>query len=119
MTISTVKTQLNNVENDEALQSELRLALQAEQSPQAVVELAQSKGYEFSPLELKAEWKERQAQQTQDSDELSDEDLETVAGGFTWDDLGKGLLNGFVEDIGSSLGNDLLKGIGNLFDSIF
>ena len=62
MTISTVKTQLNNVENDEALQSELL------ETPQA--------------------------QQTNSDDELSDGDLEAVAGGFSrwfdFDDIPEG-----------------------------
>ena len=55
MTISTVKSLLNNVENDEALQGELQSA--------------------------------PQIQQTNSDDELSDGDLDGVAGGISWFDF--------------------------------
>ena len=83
MTISAVQEFLDKVAEDEALQAELSQALEAENDRQAVTELAQSKGYEFSPEELWAEVQKRQAeaQQSQESEELSDRELEAVAGG--------------------------------------
>ena len=83
MTISQVTEFLNRVGKDENLQKELAGALQAEDDREAVTNLAQTKGYEFSSEELWAEVQKRQAeaQKKQDSDELSDEELEAVAGG--------------------------------------
>ena len=83
MTTAQVEQFLAKVEQDEALQQELAGALQAEDDRQAVTNLAQTKGYEFTPDELWAEVQKRQAeaQNQQDSGELSDEDLEAVAGG--------------------------------------
>ena len=85
MTATQVTEFLEKVSGDEALQQELAGALAAEDDRQAVTNLAQAKGYEFTPEELWAEVQKRHAevQKQQDSDELSDEDLEAVAGGAT------------------------------------
>lgn len=82
MAITAVQEFLEKVGQDEALQTELAQALEAENDRQAVTELAQSKGYEFSPEELWAEVEKRQAAVGQ-SGELSDDELEEVAGGAT------------------------------------
>ena len=52
MTISQVTEFLNRVGKDENLKKELAGALQAEDDRQAVTNLAQTKGYEFSSEEL-------------------------------------------------------------------
>ncbi|GCL37698.1 hypothetical protein SR1949_28090 [Sphaerospermopsis reniformis] len=76
---------LNQIEADEALQAELVQALEAENDREAVTELANSKGYDFSSDELWAEIQKRQAEleQKQADGELSDEELEAVAGGIS------------------------------------
>ena len=76
---------LNQVGEDATLQAELGQALESENDREAVTALAHSKGYEFSSEELWAEIQKRQAElaQSQATGELSDAELEAVAGGFT------------------------------------
>ena len=83
MTTTAVQEFLTKVGEDEALQAELATALEAENDRQAVTELAESKGYDFTPEELWAEVQKLQdeAQKKQEEGELSDEELEAVAGG--------------------------------------
>ena len=83
MAITSVQDFLTKVGQDEALQTELAKALEAGNERQAVTELAQSKGYEFSPEELMAEVEKRQAAAQEAAGELSDQALEEVAGGAT------------------------------------
>jgi predicted ribosomally synthesized peptide with nif11-like leader len=85
MTIAAVQEFLSKVAEDQALQSELAQVLEAENDRQAVTDLASSKGYEFTPEELWAEIQRRQAEfeRRKQAGELSDEDLEEVAGGAT------------------------------------
>jgi predicted ribosomally synthesized peptide with nif11-like leader len=86
MSITKVEEFLNKVGEDAALQAELAKALEAENDRQAVTELANSKGYEFSSEELWAEIQKRQAEFEQNqaaAGELSDDELEAVAGGAT------------------------------------
>ena len=74
---------LNQVGEDATLQAELGQALESENDREAVAALANSKGYEFSSDELWAEIQKRQAElaQSQAAGELSDAELEAVAGG--------------------------------------
>lgn len=83
MTITAVNEFLTKVGEDEALQAELATALDSEDDRKAVTELAESKGYDFTPEELWAEVQKRQAEgETKQAEgELSDEELEAVAGG--------------------------------------
>jgi predicted ribosomally synthesized peptide with nif11-like leader len=83
MSTTAVQDFLTKVSEDQSLQGELAKALESDNDRQAVTALAQANGYEFSSDEL---WAEIQARQTdlakrQESDELSDEELEAVAGG--------------------------------------
>ena len=75
---------LNQVGEDATLQAELGQALESENDREAVAALANSKGYEFSSDELWAEIQKRQAElaQSQATGELSDAELEAVAGGI-------------------------------------
>ena len=59
--------------------------MESENDREAVTALAKSKGYDFSSEELWAEIQKRQAElnQQQASGELSDQELEAVAGGET------------------------------------
>ena len=82
MTISAVQEFLTKVGEDQSLQAELTQALEGGNERQAVTKLGQSKGYEFSSEELMAEIQKRQAAAEQ-ADQLSDDDLEEVAGGVT------------------------------------
>jgi predicted ribosomally synthesized peptide with nif11-like leader len=85
MSITAVQEFLSKVAEDQALQSELAQALEADNDRQAVTDLANAKGYEFTAEELWAETQRRQAEfeQRRQVGELSDEDLEEVAGGAT------------------------------------
>jgi len=85
MSVKKVEEFLNNVEENQALQADLAKALEAENDREAVTELAKSNGYEFSSDELWAEIQKRQAEwnQKEVAEELSDEELEAVAGGLT------------------------------------
>ncbi|MEL6928999.1 MAG: Nif11-like leader peptide family natural product precursor [Cyanobacteria bacterium J06600_6] len=108
MTTAAVQEFLTKVGEDEALQAELAKALDAENDRQAVTELADSKGYDFTPEELWAEVQKRQAEgeEQQGEGELSDEELEAVAGGefVVAVSLGLGLAAGGA---GYALGKDL------------
>ncbi|WP_330204437.1 Nif11-like leader peptide family natural product precursor [Cyanobacterium sp. Dongsha4] len=83
MSIQAVEAFLEQVQTDEELQKDLASALEAENDRQAVTDLANSKNYEFTPDELWAEIQKRQeeAMQRQEAGELTDEELEAVAGG--------------------------------------
>ncbi|MDB9524599.1 Nif11-like leader peptide family natural product precursor [Oscillatoria sp. CS-180] len=83
MSATAVQEFLGKVSEDSALQNDLAKALEAENDRQAVADLAKSKGYDFSPEELAAEVERRKQEvvQRQEAGELSDEELEAVAGG--------------------------------------
>ena len=83
MSMTAVQDFLGKVSEDQALQHDLAKALEAENDRQAVTDLAKSKGYDFSPEELAAEVERRQEEvaRRQEAGELSDEELEAVAGG--------------------------------------
>ncbi len=85
MSDTKVEEFLKKVEEDQALQSELAKALESENDREAVTALANSKGYDFSSDELWAGIQKRQAEfsQQEAAGELSDEELEAVAGGGT------------------------------------
>jgi predicted ribosomally synthesized peptide with nif11-like leader len=76
---------LNKIAEDQSLQTELGQALESDNDREAVTALAKSKGYEFSSDELWAEIQKRQAEFTnkETAGELSDAELEAVAGGAT------------------------------------
>jgi predicted ribosomally synthesized peptide with nif11-like leader len=83
MSNQKVQEFLTKVGEDPSLQTELSHALESENDRQAVTDLAKSKGYEFSSDELWAEVQKRQAEFSikQTDGELSEAELETVAGG--------------------------------------
>ncbi|MGD1931534.1 MAG: Nif11-like leader peptide family natural product precursor [Leptolyngbyaceae cyanobacterium] len=83
MSTAAVQEFLRKVAEDESLQGELAQALEAENDRQAVTELANSKGYEFTPEELWAEIQRRQTEfeKFKRAGELSDEELEETAAG--------------------------------------
>ena len=100
MSTAAVEQFFAQIQNDENLQAELAKALEAENDRVAVTELAKSKGYEITSEELWAEVQKLQAeaQKRQEAGELSDEELETVAGGEALIVLGltAGLVTGVV-----------------------
>ncbi len=79
MSAEAVSDFLQKVTEDEALMGELAQAMEAEDDRAAVAQLAISKGYDVTPDEL---WAEVQKRQAEAGSELSDEELESVAGGF-------------------------------------
>ena len=83
MTVEAVNQFLEKVSEDEKLQEELAKALEVENDREAATELAGKYGYEFNSDELWQEVQKRQTdlQQRQEAGELSDEELEAVAGG--------------------------------------
>ncbi|WGV27154.1 Nif11-like leader peptide family natural product precursor [Halotia branconii] len=82
---TTVQEFLNQIAEDPSLQGELAQALESENDREAVTAMAQSKGYDFSSDELWAEIQKRQAEFSarEAAGELSDAELEAVAGGVT------------------------------------
>jgi len=90
MSDTKVEEFLKKVEEDQALQAELAKALEAGNEREAVTALANSKGYDFSSDELWAGIQKRQAEfsQHEAAGELSDEELEAVAGGDLGDVVG-------------------------------
>jgi predicted ribosomally synthesized peptide with nif11-like leader len=110
MPLTKVEEFLNNVGEDQALQAELANALEAENDREAVTALAKSKGYDFSSEELWAAIQKRQAEfsQKEAAGELSDEELEAVAGGVTPAAAGlafgaAGVSYAITKDIGSKI----------------
>jgi predicted ribosomally synthesized peptide with nif11-like leader len=83
MSTQAVVDFLEQVNSDESLALELAKAMEAENDRAAVTELAKNKGYEITSEELWAEVQKRQevAKERLDAGELSDEELEAVAGG--------------------------------------
>lgn len=84
MSLEVVNQFLQKVTEDEQLQGELAKALEAENDREAATNLAAKYGYDFTPDELWTEIQNRQSefQQKQAAEELSEEELEAVAGGF-------------------------------------
>ena len=85
MSNQAVNEFLQKVSSDEQLQQQLSQVLQsAENDREAAVALADKHGYKFSADELWQEIQNRQSEfgTTTTSDELNDEELETVAGGI-------------------------------------
>jgi predicted ribosomally synthesized peptide with nif11-like leader len=83
MSSEAVNQFLQKIAEDETLQSSLAQALEAENDREAVTQIGQQHGYTFTSDELWAEVKKRQHEfeTRQAAGELSDEELEAVAGG--------------------------------------
>lgn len=93
MSIESVNEFLARVESDEQIQSELAQVIESADGEDATdldqkykdgaSDLGKKYGYNFTSEELWAEIKQRQDQfeQRQNSEELSDEELEAIAGG--------------------------------------
>ena len=84
MSTQAVNQFLQKVTEDSQLQQELAKALEGENNSQSVIDLAVKHGYQFTADEFWAEIQNRQSefQQKQDAEELNEEELEAVAGGF-------------------------------------
>ena len=83
MSAVSVQEFLTKVAEDEALQAEVAKAMEAKDTPSALLALVNAKGYDFSADEL-----ERAVQEMQEADntpqgsgEMGDRDLDAVAGG--------------------------------------
>ncbi len=85
MSAEAVNQFLDLASKNEQLAQEIAKAMEAENDRQAVTDLAVSKGYQFTSDELWAEIQKRQAefQERQDAGQLTEEELEAVAGGAT------------------------------------
>ncbi|MCY6490356.1 Nif11-like leader peptide family natural product precursor [Leptolyngbya sp. GGD] len=85
MSTQAVTDFLQKVAEDQTLQTELVQALKADNDREAVTQLGNVRGYEFTSEELWAEIQARQAEIEQKRAsgelELSDEELEAVSGG--------------------------------------
>ena len=75
MSIESVYTMIETAENDAGLQKQLQTA----EGPEAVLTIASQKGYEFTEEELLSVMQEKQLSF---GSELSEEQLESVAGGW-------------------------------------
>jgi predicted ribosomally synthesized peptide with nif11-like leader len=85
MSMSAVQDFFTKIAEDQSLQEELAKAMEAENDRQAVTDLARSKGFEFTTEELAQEIQNREAeaQRQIEAGELSEDELESVAGGAT------------------------------------
>ncbi|MEN9221420.1 MAG: Nif11-like leader peptide family natural product precursor [Thermostichus sp. BF3_bins_97] len=87
MSLQAVRDFLNRVVEDEQLLKDLTLALEAEDDRTAVAKLANQRGFCFTPEELWTEVQNLQAEYVRQANaavaDLSDEELEEVAGGAT------------------------------------
>ncbi len=83
MSIEAVNQFLNQANEDEQLAQEIAKAMDSDNDRQAITDLAATKGYQFTSDELWAEIQKRQGEfeKRQDAGELSEEELEAVAGG--------------------------------------
>ena len=79
MTIEAVNQFLTKVNEDKNLQAEVSQAVESENKTQAVASLAAKHGYEFTPEELGSQVE--QVMEAQKESELSEAELEAVAGG--------------------------------------
>ena len=79
MTIEAVNQFLTKVNHDEKFHSELSQAMETKRDLTAAVELAARHGYEFTLEELAAQIE--QLKRIQAGEQLSEEELEAVAGG--------------------------------------
>ncbi len=84
MSIEAVNQFLTKVSEDQELQAELATAMEAENDRTAATELAAKHGYNFTSEELASEIENRQSefQSKHEVNELSEEELEAVAGGL-------------------------------------
>ena len=86
MSIEAVNQFLTQVNQEPQLQAEVNCAIETENVRQLVTELGAKHGYEFTIEELSSQFPKYQSQlQIQpinDDGELSDDDLEAVAGGI-------------------------------------
>ncbi len=85
MSMSAVQEFLTKVSEDQALQEQIAKAMESDNDRQAVAELARSKGFDFTTEELAQEIQNREniARQQLEAGELSEDELESVAGGAT------------------------------------
>jgi predicted ribosomally synthesized peptide with nif11-like leader len=83
MSIEAVHSFFEELKTNQELQIELAKALESDNDREEVTKLANANSYNFTPDELWAEVQKRQAEalKRQESGELSDEELEAVAGG--------------------------------------
>jgi predicted ribosomally synthesized peptide with nif11-like leader len=79
MSLQSVNDFLTQVSQDEELMKEMFEAMEADDDRQAVADLAISKGFDLTADELWEEVQRRQAEAP--ASELTDEELEAVAGG--------------------------------------
>ncbi|WNZ43910.1 Nif11-like leader peptide family natural product precursor [Leptolyngbya boryana CZ1] len=87
MSVEAVNQFLQKVAEDQSLQTELASVLGTPNDRDLTTELAKQNGYDFTSEELWAEVQKRQAELTQKQEagelEMSDEELEAVAGGVS------------------------------------
>jgi predicted ribosomally synthesized peptide with nif11-like leader len=83
MSLSAVQEFLTKVSEEQALQEQIAKAMESDNDRQAVTDLARSKGFEFTAEELGQEIQNREDafRQQAESGELSEDELESVAGG--------------------------------------
>ncbi len=85
MSMTSVQEFLTKVSEDPTLQEQIAKAMESDNDRQAVTDLARSQGFEFTATELSQEIENREAaiKQQAEAGELSEDELESVAGGAT------------------------------------
>lgn len=102
MSIDAVNQFLEKVAQDSKIQEELAQVMEAEDHRQAAVELGAKHGFEFTVEELITEVEKRQ-QAAIESGQLSEEELEAVAGGLAPVVVG-GIISAVSATIAASIG---------------
>ncbi|MGL5874044.1 MAG: Nif11-like leader peptide family natural product precursor [Xenococcaceae cyanobacterium] len=83
MSIEAVNQFMQKVSEDTSLQSELAKVSGSQTELQNIIDLGGKYGYEFTPEELSKEIQSRQSASQQSDGEISEKELEAVAGGIT------------------------------------
>ncbi|MGD1913914.1 MAG: Nif11-like leader peptide family natural product precursor [Rivularia sp. (in: cyanobacteria)] len=102
MSIDAVNQFLEKVAQDSKIQEELAQVMEAEDHRQAAVELGAKHGFEFTSEELMTEVEKRQ-QAAIESGQLSEEELEAVAGGIVIESLASAAVIGAVSVTGAAV----------------
>jgi predicted ribosomally synthesized peptide with nif11-like leader len=111
MSIAAVQDFLTKVSEDQALQEQIAKAMESDNDRQAVTDLARSKGFDFTAAELGQEIQNREAaaRQQAEAGELSEDELESVAGG-----TGTLMLSAMKSIAFPSIGGSILKPTGTM-----
>ena len=112
MSIESVNQFFQEVGQDAAMQQQLQSATDKPSFVNKVMELGHQKGYGFSASEVETSLNSLAAQvqsQTGADGELSEDELEAVAGGGFWGGVFQGVVAGFFYDVAKNVIRNIPK----------